>query len=75
MKQDLINVVSGHYHSQSYIDYIVGRSYRLFACQVGCGINDKSFAFAYGKQFAKCHINCAIIKDEGKLPILEYMDI
>ena len=75
MSQDLVNIVIGHYHSESYIDFLVGKDYRLFAMQVGCGIERKSFAFAYGKAFAKPHINCGIIKDNGKLPIIEYMDL
>lgn len=75
MKQDLISLVQGHYHSESYIEYLVGRTYRIFACQIGCGIADKSFAFAYGKNFAKSHINVGIIKDNGTLPIIEYMDL
>ena len=75
MQQDIISVVQGHYHSESYIDFAVGISNRLFAMQIGSGINDKSFAFAYGKHFAKSHINVGIVKDNGSLPIIEYMDL
>lgn len=75
MKQDLINIVIGHFHSKSYIEYLVGRVYKLFSLQVGCGIDDKSFAFAYGKNFAKSHINAGLVKDNGTLPIIEYMDL
>jgi len=75
MQTDLISVVQGHYHSESYIQYSVGRSYKLFAMQVGCGIDDKSYAMAYGKHFNKMHINCGVVLENGKLPILEYMDL
>ena len=75
MSQDLMSCVQGHYHSRSYIDFAVGINHRIFALQVGCGILDKSFAFAYGKHFAKSHINVGIVKDNGTLPILEYMDL
>jgi len=75
MQADLISVVQGHYHSEGYIQYSVGRNYKLFAMQVGCGINDKSYAMAYGKHFNKMHINCGVVLENGRLPILEYMDL
>lgn len=74
-KQDIISVVQGHYHSESYVEYYVGRNAKYFALQVGCGIDDKSYAFAYGKHFAKSHINVGVVKDKGKLAFLEYMDL
>ncbi len=70
-----ISIVQGHFHSASYIEFFVGIHHRLFAMQLGAGIDDKSFAFAYAKHFAKTHINCGVIKDNGKLPIIEYMDL
>lgn len=75
VRQDLQSVVQGHYHSESYIEHFVGRAYKIFACQIGSGIDDKSYAFAYGRAFAKCHINCSIIKENGTLPIIEYMNL
>ena len=75
MLADLISVVQGHYHSESYIKYSVGKFRKMFAMQVGCGVNDKSYAMAYGKHFDKMHINCGVVLDEGQLPILEYMKL
>lgn len=74
MQKDLINVVQGHYHSSSYIENLMGRSNRLFAMQLGCGVDDKSYAMAYGKHFDKMHINCGVVLNNGKLPIIEYME-
>lgn len=74
MKDDNISVVQGHYHSKSYIEFWQGKNgIRNFAMQIGCGIDETAYAFAYGKNFAKPHINVGIIID-GKLPIIEYMD-
>lgn len=73
-RQDMISIVQGHYHSESYIEWTVGKKFKVFALQVGCGMDDKSFAAAYGKHFAKMHINVGIVID-GNLPILEYMDL
>ena len=73
-KQDMISVVQGHYHSDSYINFSVGKnSKRTFAMQIGCGIQESEYAFAYGKDFAKPHINVGIVIN-GNLPIIEYMD-
>lgn len=74
-KGDLISVIQGHYHSESYVEYFVGRHYKIFAMQVGCGVDDKSYAMAYGKHFNKMHINCGVVLENGNLPILEFMKL
>lgn len=74
-KGDLVSVVQGHYHSESYVEYFVGKHYKIFAMQVGCGVDDKAYAMAYGKHFNKMHINCGVILENGELPILEFMDL
>lgn len=74
-KAELTSIVQGHYHSESYIEHFVGKQYSIFAMQVGCGIDRKSYAMAYGKHFNKPHINCGIILENGTLPILEYMKL
>ena len=74
-KNDLISVVQGHYHSESYIENFCGQFYRIFALQVGCGIDNEAYAMAYGKNFGKMHRNCAVIKDHGTLPIIESMHL
>lgn len=75
MMKDIVNVVQGHYHSESYIEYSVGINHRLFAMQIGSGVDHKSYAMAYGKHFDKQHINCGVVLENGKLPILEYMNL
>jgi len=74
-QQDLMSVCQGHWHSKSYVEHFVGKSSKIFALQVGCGLDDKSYAAAYGKHFAKMHINVGVIKDKGSLAFLEYMDL
>ena len=75
MHADLISVVQGHYHSESYIEYSVGKFKKMFAMQVGCGVDDRSYAMAYGRHFDKMHINCGVVLENGTLPILEYMKL
>jgi len=74
-KNDMISCVQGHWHSKSYIEHFVGLSEHIWAMQVGCGINRKSYAMAYGKHFDKPHINCGVVLENGALPILEYMKL
>lgn len=74
-KNDMISIVQGHWHSKSYIDHFVGLSDHIWAMQVGCGIDRRSYAMAYGKHFDKPHINCGVVLENGTLPILEYMKL
>lgn len=71
--QNFQSTAQGHLHSESYIEYYVGNKFRIFALQVGCGIDKKSFAMAYGKNSPNPHINCGVVLENGTLPILEYM--
>jgi len=73
-KDELISIVQGHYHSESYVEYFVGLERKIFAMQVGCGIDRRVYAMAYGKHFKKPHLNIGIVID-GKLAFLEYMEL
>ncbi len=72
-KDELINIVQGHYHSESYIEYYVGLYRKIFAMQVGSGIDRRSYGMAYGRHFKKVHLNCGVVIDG--MPILEYMKL
>ncbi len=74
-KNDLISIVQGHYHSESYIEHFYGDNFSIFACQIGCGIDRNNYAMAYGKHFKKMHINCAVVLEGGTLPIIESMKL
>lgn len=74
-RKDLTSIVQGHYHSESYIEYYVGNNFKIFAMQIGCGVERKSYAMAYARHFDKPHINCGVVLENGTLPIIEYMDL
>jgi metallophosphoesterase superfamily enzyme len=74
-KDDLISIVQGHYHSEGYITHYVGDSYAIFAMQVGCGVDRTAYSMAYGKAFKKMHTSCGVVLENGRLPILEYMEL
>lgn len=74
VKDELCSIVQGHYHSEAYIEYMVGSTYKVFAMQVGCGINRKSYAMAYGQHFKKPCISCGVVIG-GKKAYLEMMEL
>lgn len=74
VRRDLQSIVQGHLHSQSYTEWIVGAKFKLFGMQVGCGIDHKSYAMAYGKEGPKPAIACGIVL-EGKTPINIMMEL
>lgn len=52
------SVVSGHRHSEGYVEYI---NNSVFGMQVGTGIDNKSYAMAYGFAGKKPIISCGIV--------------
>lgn len=69
MKKDLMSTVQGHLHTQAYIEWLVGNHFRVFGMQVGCGIDRKAYAMAYGRNFAKPVISLGVVLNHGTLPI------
>ncbi|MCK5017015.1 MAG: metallophosphoesterase [Candidatus Peribacteraceae bacterium] len=74
-RSELISVSQGHYHSESYIEHFVGLNRHIWAMQVGCGIDRKSYAMTYSRHFPKPQINVGVVLEDGTLPILEYMKL
>lgn len=70
MKKELQSQIQGHLHSDFYIEYIVGKNFRIFGMQVGCGVDNKSYAMAYGRNFKKPAIGCGVLLNRGTLPII-----
>jgi len=68
------STVMGHVHSVAGIKWMVGPLSRWFGMDVGCGIDDKKFAFAYGKHMKKKSvISCGVVIDG--MPYLELMPL
>ena len=72
-KKEMMSMWQGHLHTQFYIDYMVGQNFKIYGCQVGCGIDHEKFAFAYGKNYPKPIIGCGV--DLDGVPILEPMHL
>lgn len=72
-QQEFKSVVQGHYHSESYVETFVSEERLIFAMQIGCGVERKAYAMAYGKHFKKPQINVGIVLDNGRYGIIEPM--
>ncbi len=68
-RNDMMNTVQGHLHTQCYTEHYVGQKYRIYGAQVGCGINHESYAMAYAKSGKKPAIACMVIKENGTQPL------
>lgn len=73
-KQNLMSTVQGHLHSQAGIQFYVGAKSRIFGFQIGCGVDMKSYAMEYGRNFPKPVISCGVVI-KGLHPYLEVMDL
>ena len=73
-KDDMMSTVQGHRHTEMFTEFVVGANFKVFGCAVGCGIDHESYAMAYGKNFKKPAIGCAVIFG-GKYAINEPMNL
>ena len=68
-RADMMNTVQGHLHTQCYTEHYVGKNFRVYGTQVGCGINHKSYAMAYAKYGKRPAVGCAVILNNGQTPL------
>jgi hypothetical protein len=71
----LISTIQGHRHTEAYTNFAVGKNFKLFGKQVGCGINKQTYAMAYAKAGKKPAIGVGITLDYGKLPFNVMMEL
>lgn len=59
--------VIGHTHSTLATNYLVSEKDRIFAMNVGCGIDRHAYAFNYGRDLPKKPaLGCGVVTDKGK---------
>jgi predicted phosphodiesterase len=74
-KARMCNTVSGHAHGNAGVSYTACHHRLVFGMATGCGVDNKQMAFAYGKHFKwKPIVSCGVVID-GKLPVVETMDL
>ena len=74
-RADMMNTVQGHLHTQAYTEHYVGKKFRVYGTQVGCGIDHDSYAMAYAKYGKKPAIGGAVILNNGKTPLNLLMEL
>ena len=60
-KNDLQSTVQGHIHTMAFSEWFCGANFKVLAMQVGCGVDNKSYAAAYAKHFKKQAIGCGVV--------------
>ncbi len=70
----MCRTVTGHNHSNAGVSASASDHRLVWGLAVGCGVDAKSMAFAYGKNFLKKPIlACGIVQDGS--PYVEYMQL
>ena len=60
--QERMSVCVGHSHSFGGVQYNQNKRDRIFGMNVGCGVNEDAYAFAYGKRNKqRCTLGCGIV--------------
>lgn len=71
-----VSIVQGHWHAKSYVRWHVSDTDRIFAMQVGCGVDEDAYAFAYAEDpMERWVISCGVVLENGQLPIVEPMKL
>jgi predicted phosphodiesterase len=70
MKNEMQSQVQGHLHAQFYLEYNISPRRRVFAMQVGCGVDAEAYAMAYGKRFKKPVMGCGVVLGDDPVPHL-----
>jgi len=73
--REQVSTVQGHRHSEAYAWHLANRRQRLWGMQVGCGLDRRSYAAAYARVGPKPAIACAVVADNGRLPIVSMMEL
>lgn len=73
-KNNMMSSVCGHTHTEAYVRWLVGKRFKVFAMQVGCGVDASAYATAYAKNFKKQAIGCGVVIG-GHTAINRLMDL
>lgn len=74
-KRDMMSTVTGHFHTDLYVDWMFGKTRAIFAMGVGCGINSKSYAMGYMQGGKKEAVACGVVLNNGLTPITIPMEL
>tara|TARA_R110000851_G_scaffold300252_1_gene456356 strand:+ start:375 stop:1094 length:720 start_codon:yes stop_codon:yes gene_type:complete len=60
-KNNMMSSVCGHTHTEAYVKWLVGKKFKVFGMQVGCGVDSTAYATAYAKNFKKQAIGVGVV--------------
>ncbi|NRA78767.1 MAG: metallophosphoesterase [Pseudoalteromonas sp.] len=60
-KRDMVSTVSGHYHTDMYVEWFFGKTRAIFGMAVACGIDSRSYGMAYMQGGKKEAIGCGVV--------------
>jgi metallophosphoesterase superfamily enzyme len=60
-KRDMVSTVSGHFHTDMYVEWMFGKTRAIFGMAVGCGIDSTSYAMGYMQGGKKEAIGAGIV--------------
>lgn len=64
MKKMLMSTVMGHIHTASGVKWAANPQRRIFGMDTGCGIDDRAYAFAYGRHMkARSILSAGVVLD------------
>lgn len=70
------SIVQGHWHTHSYVRWHITDTQRLYAMQVGCGVDEDAYAMAYADDpMSRWVISAGVVLENGTLPIVEPMNL
>ena len=60
-QNNMMSSVCGHTHTSAYVQWFVGKKFKVFGMQIGCGVDSTSYAAAYARNFKKQAIGCGVV--------------
>lgn len=60
-RNNMMSSVCGHTHTEAYVKWLVGKKFKVFGMQVGCGVDSTAYATAYAKNFKKQAIGVGVV--------------
>jgi len=60
-QNNMMSSVCGHTHTSAYVQWFVGKKFKVFGMQVGCGVDSTTYASAYARNFKKQAIGCGVV--------------
>lgn len=71
-----ISTAQGHIHTAAGVKFHASTTDILWGMQVGCGIDRKSYAFRYGRDFKdKPILGCGVVAENGRIPLFVPMPL